>query len=257
MKCEDAHYNMLRGMYFDGEKDIGDAKIVWSNAIDDSIWNYATRIDTQNSLEIIKRASSFLLTKNRNPTFYLTPACRPSSFSKILESQGFVNEYSDAWMFFKGSSKDIEIPSGIDIGMVKNLGDMDLFCDIYNGAYSSGSGQYSFPEEYGLAVLASFKNQTGGVIAEHYLAYVDGPCPVGILSLISKDSLFGIYNIGTLPSFEGIGIGSALTLFAVKRAIEMDASEIFLQTEKDSPNEGFYGRRGFETKFLSMCYVKH
>lgn len=254
-RCEKAHYDILKGMYYSGETDLGEAKIVWNDEISDLMWNYGTRIKTQgHAKDLIERVSDFLNHKKRQPAFYITPFCEPANLDVILESLGFEHVFTDAWMFFDGKPY-VKIPPGIQLKLVETEADMLLFKKVYDTAYSSGSGPYSFPPEYGVAVLNSFHRQIEGVTADNYLAF-DGKTPLGILSLLSQGDLFGIYNVGTHPSFQGKGIGSILTLLATRDALEKGAQAIFLQTEKESSNEQFYRNRGFITCFIGKCYAK-
>jgi len=251
-RCENVHYNLLMGMYFSGQANIGKSTIVWSDTIPDYIWNYGTRIKSKRDSEgTISEVADFLQKKKRKPAFYLTPFCIPVNFFQILESQGYVCKSTDAWMFFRGNPI-VQIPYNLKVKRVENKTDMLFFKEVYDAAYSSKNGTYCFPPEYGIAVFNSYDRQETNVTVRNYLVF-DNETPVGILSLLSKDGLFGIYNVGTIPSFQKRGIGSTLTNLAISKAIIEGAKAIFLQTEKDSPNESFYKKQGFITYFEAKC----
>jgi len=253
--CVETSYSLMRGMYCDCEDDLGDVKVISSATIADSVWNHGTLINTKDAGSTIEKVSDALSKLGRRPAFYVTPFCNLLQSDTTLESAGFKAQFADAWMFFNGKKPKFEKPDWMQIRLVQDKKDMELFKGVYDAAYSKGRGVYQFPESYGEAVLNSFGNQLPGVTARRYLAF-EGDTAVGILSLFSQHGLFGIYNVGAVPRTHRSGIGSTLVLQAVNDALDDGAVAIFGQTEHGSRNERYWRRFGFETKFVARCYDK-
>ena len=254
--CEDTHYKLLCGMYFDKEEKVHGATVVYSNNLSDLLWNYGTRVNLAAKIdEVIESVSRILTLRGRTPAFYLPSYNEIPDLLQSLVDTGFQAQFRDAWMFWDKNPPEA-VDSKFRFSFVENPKDMDQFAGIYDDAYRGGDGPYAFPPEYTKAVRSSYKSHVAGVLARNYLAHDRDGEVVGILSLISKGRLYGVYNVATIPSKQGRGIGSSLILKSVHDAFKMGAKAIFLQTEPDSTNEAFYRNRGFSTKFLATCYSK-
>ena len=263
IKIERAHYDMWFGMYYDREEfrhfdddpdSVPDWSFVSSSDISDPTMNHAKEINTKDPERVITEATERFLAIERKPSFYITPNCSPSDLEERLSSKGFRISSIDAWMFFARQGSFRSVPQ-MGLWVVKSRDEMGIFGEIYRKAFSSGQGPYSFPPEYANAVVNSIGRQRRGVEVTHYVAHLNYT-PAGILSLIRSRDIYGIYNVGTAPEFQRRGIGTALTLTAIKKASDSGAQTIFLQTEAASKNEIFYKKLGFETKFYGTFMVK-
>ncbi|MBB6673641.1 GNAT family N-acetyltransferase [Cohnella nanjingensis] len=84
-----------------------------------------------------------------------------------------------------------------------------------------------------------------------YLAELDG-VPVAIATSFNQGEVAGIYNVGTLPSVRGKGIGRAVTVHAVREARDAGASLAVLQASK--MGEPVYRRIGFQDGLMIGLY---
>jgi len=268
-ELEWAHYYMQVGMYLSGFKKISNAILVYSDIIDDYYWNYATMIDINDKKslttlnKVLEDIENFYISMNRNPACYITPQTNPHELPTILNEREYKLAFSDAWMMFKSrkiNNKRIR-NKDLVIKTVKNLEDLGTFIKVFEISFGDSSEEdpYSgLPPSYKKAIYNSFTNEEyqKEKTVTHYLGILDDK-PVGITTLITYKKFGGIYNVGVIPEYRKQGIGSTLSLKAVKDALEKFNEDIvFLQTEYGSYVEKFYKKLGFETVFRGDCYVK-
>ena len=91
--------------------------------------------------------------------------------------------------------------------------------------------------------------------AKHYLAYVEGK-PVGTTTLFSLKKTGGIFNVGTLKDYRRRGIGTTLTVHALKESIEEGNDLHTLQTTKGGNTEQLYKEIGFTIDHIISYFVK-
>ena len=247
-ECEEIHYQLLTGMFYDEEIKIGDSKVMLNHSVEDSSWNHATRTDTENPEKSIEAITEFMFDKNRTPAICLTPICKPGSLEKALILSGFDITAEETWMTYQGNQ--IQKVTA-DILTVKNLNQLSSFKKIYGKVF--GSPEEPIPQDSDGIVNAwinyYFKKNKDSIL-ENYL-YFEKNQPVGIGTLLGKNGFFGIYNVGTLPEFEGQGIGTKILQHMINQALKNKAKNIFLQT---LDKEKFYAKRGFKTEFVGKCY---
>lgn len=258
-EAENSHYEFQIGCYFSNSRNIEGASLFWNDKIRDSFWNYATKINANESSleELIKRIIAFFRAKNRQPTIYFTPFTKPRSLPEILKKFGFVPKYKDAWMFYEQSEPNITIPQGFTIKQVKTIDEMKTFVNIFHQAYGGSSSEEPYgalPKEYGECLLDSFLKPQKGKIVVNYLGFLDSK-PISIATLIYSGNFGCVYNVGTVPTYRGRGFGAALSLNAVADSIKNNANIVFLQTEQGSFNEKYYTNLGFYTKFICEGFV--
>lgn len=88
-----------------------------------------------------------------------------------------------------------------------------------------------------------------------YLAKIRGE-PAGTLLSYYEDGVAGIYCVGTLPKFRGIGVASKMLEVAIKDSEKRgDHMQCLQNLEGDKVRE-FYELRGFETVFVKRVYRK-
>lgn len=87
-----------------------------------------------------------------------------------------------------------------------------------------------------------------------FAGYLDGR-PVAVSSLVMAGDLAGIYAVATLPEARGRGVGSAMTLHAMREGRRRGARQAVLQaTPMGRP---IYERIGFAQVFDYVCYLQH
>ena len=257
-EAENQHYKFQIGCYFSGSKKIQGALLLWSNKIKDFYWNYATKINIDESIlqKLVKNIIDFYKSKNRQPAIYFTPFTTPKNLPALIRKFGFQSKYQDTWMFYEKAEPKVAMPEKFVIKQVETKEEMKVFVDIFNQCYGGATPEEPYgalPKEYGECLVDSFTQQRGKKII-HYLGLFDKK-PVGIATLIFSGDYGCIYNVGTIPNHRKKGIGSALTLNAVTDSIKNSAKIVFLQTEQGSFNERYFTSLGFSTKFVGEGFV--
>jgi len=248
-KTEEIHYDLLSGMYFTGEKDFGDTKVMWHNELQDEEWNYGTRIQTKNPESTISKVSKFLINNNRKPGFYLTPFYKTGDLEKKLQKLGFETEIKDSWMFLEKTILKKDLPKWVRIKKINKEKEMIDFVEVYSEGF--GIEEKSYEE----AIIKSWERKPRDVNVNNYIVY-DKNNPISIISLINKEKFYGIYNLATKSNMRKKGIGTGILYHAVKEIQQNPQNVIFLMTEENSNPERFYEKLGFETKFKAKGYIK-
>jgi hypothetical protein len=257
--AENLHYKFQMGCYFSGSKKISGATLLWNDRIKDFFWSYATNVNLNEKTlqKSIEKIVSFFKEKGRRPTVYFTPSTRPRNLPQILERSGFKPKYNDAWMFYERNEPKIAMPQGFVIKEVKTKAEIKIFVNTLNKSYSGATPEEPYgaiPPEYGKCLYDSFKGSARGIRTIHYLGILSKK-PVALSTLIYSGRFGCIYNIGTIPSFRGKGIGTAITMHTVADAMKNKVRIIFLQTEQGSFNEKYFASLGFSTKFIGKGLV--
>ena len=93
-------------------------------------------------------------------------------------------------------------------------------------------------------------------IGKYYVAYVEGK-PVGTSFLFSLMKTGGIFNVGTIEEYRKRGIGTALTVHAIKGSIREGNDLHTLETTKEGNAERLYKKIGFVTDHTATWYTKN
>ncbi|MDE1869063.1 MAG: GNAT family N-acetyltransferase [Candidatus Micrarchaeota archaeon] len=253
---ERAHYLLQKGILFTGKKRIKGAELLYSDAVSDPYWNYATSVNVRtitkgNMLEAI---ISFYSERKALPALYI--ASGDNRIGRALARYGFKAKYADSWMVYTGR-KIRDNNSGVVVKKVSNKGEMRHFTRIFETVYGlKGTGPYkSLEKGYGKALFGAFGHKQKGKSVAFYLAYLGGK-PVGCAMLVTSGRYAGLYGLGVLQRYRGRGIARALTARRIADARQMGANIIFLQTEKGSINEKIFKKMGFKTELIGRCFVR-
>ncbi|MZQ85590.1 GNAT family N-acetyltransferase [Paenibacillus sp. 5J-6] len=104
-------------------------------------------------------------------------------------------------------------------------------------------------------VITHFNESSGfgeQPICRHYFAFLDGR-PVGAASAFYNGETIGIYNVATLEAYRGLGIGSALTAYAIREAKAAGAALAVLQSSEIGL--GIYRKLGFQDEVEIGYYL--
>jgi len=87
-----------------------------------------------------------------------------------------------------------------------------------------------------------------------YIAYANNS-PAGCTALFEKNSLLGLYCLGTLAKYRSKGIATALIAVSADIAKEKDL-KLFLQSFKADGLINYYVKRGFTQIYTKEIYTK-
>lgn len=251
----------MNGIFFDDiEKRQGFFVAMNDKLKDLTTWNFggAINIGKNKSEYFIVDVEEIFVRKERNPTFYLTPATAPVSLESRLKDRGYELAFQDAWMIFAG--KDITQPKTLsEIKPVSTVEDMRVFAELFMSAHQ---GQLSLdnpyaglPSVYMEVLMDSFLNSDNREKLTYYLGLQEGR-PVCYGGLAAINNVAQLFAIGTDPEYRKRGFGSAMTNLLTTEAVKKDIPKPFLLTEAGSKNETFYSKLGYKTSFVGRAYSK-
>ncbi len=255
-KVEEVNWRMNKGFWISNIEETKEARFVFSDVIKDFFWNFATGIETEDPENLIEEIEEFYRKREREPAAYITPNTEPEDLQSFLEEKGFSCQARDAWMFFQGG--EVYRSRRLDFRLVDSDERAEKYMDVFRKSYGGAGENETYGElpEYYIEVLKnSFERQLSTEKIRDFLAFRDEEL-VGIGTVNFQDGFAGLFSIGVLPEHRGKGIGSEIVAFLVEKAQERSPEEIFLQTEKDSKNEEFFKKNGFETEFEGKIMVK-
>jgi ribosomal protein S18 acetylase RimI-like enzyme len=108
-------------------------------------------------------------------------------------------------------NENLQRPSALTIEQVQDLDTLKAWCHIANTCF-----EWSDVAESAFFTLMSESLDTQ-VPFYHYMGYLNGE-PVATSSLLLGAGVAGIYNVATLPDARRQGIGTAITLAALRDA---------------------------------------
>lgn len=262
-EIESTHLLFQKGMYFSEIVQKNGYILAYSNIIEDSYWNYATLINSDEAERLSNEVEAFFTNRSKKTAFYLTSYSSYSNlYEQFLLNSGYKKEFVDSWMIFDMNKKKTMDPylAGKELSIVKvrNLEDMHIFVEVFKKAYGGESAEDVYgtlPEYYYKALLNSFFYKEGNKKVINLIGYLNN-APIVIATYISANNYAGIYNVGTINKYRGKGFGSIMSATAISDAIVAGSKIIFLQTEHGSYVENFYSKLGFVKHFNGGCFVK-
>ena len=171
--------------------------------------------------------------------------CTPVDLVERLEDRGVVREIEP----MPGMALELDrlppasetpVPARLRIEPVIDAAGLAALAEPFGSAFGFSAD--------GLAsVIAAFADfAASGVQDElHHWVGFEGDRPVASASVLVRDGVAGLYNVGTLAGARGRGYGAALTLAALRGAIDVGAWAAILHS---SPSGlPIYERLGFRT----------
>ena len=166
------------------------------------------------------------------------PATRPAVLGTRLEAYGFTREGGPTGMAIDllAMNQDPAMPSELTIERVENLEHYGILGEVC----AKGFGMPDFVAEPMSDLFGCLSSDTR---IRYYLGRLDGE-PVACSMLYLGAGVAGIYNVATLASARGRGIGAAITLAPLRYARDLGYRVGILQASK----MGFpvYRRLGFQ-----------
>jgi len=178
--------------------------------------------------------------------FRISSLTRPKSFASLLEGHGFERKEEQSVMVFEG--KLVEDKLNPDV-KVKEISESEI--DVYNKLLLTiFEMPIKWKEGWDKIILEWMRKG-----CKCYLAYVEGK-PVGTCALFSLMKTGGIFNVGTLKEYRRRGIGTTLTIHAVRDSINEGNDLHILQTVKGGYAERLYKKIGFVIDHTISYFVK-
>jgi ribosomal protein S18 acetylase RimI-like enzyme len=170
--------------------------------------------------------------------WWALPSSRPENLAAILGEQGLIA--GDAWPGMAVPLADLIEPpevDGLEIRRVSDEATYDTYESVFAPILSPGPAF--------TAALAAASRRIGFALDApevHFVGYLAGE-PVATTSLITAGGAAGIYNVTTVESARGRGIGAALTAHAIRFGARRGLEVATLQAS--SMGRPVYERLGF------------
>jgi GNAT superfamily N-acetyltransferase len=222
----------------------------FSDAIQDRYWNFLIPLvdDLDKLRSQVETIGQFYDTIDQHPTLYgdeeFLADVRPH-----LETPGMACVTQDAWMELQ-DSQDHEPRDDIEITTVRTEAEKQTFLSIFDAAFGEDE---PLPQTYLEGIRRALDEDWGAGVTRNILLKADGTA-AGIGTVAINNGNAFLYNIATLPSHQGNGLGTAATHEAIRTAQDHGVDRIVLQAEAGSYVEDFYRDRGFETIFTAAGY---
>lgn len=235
---------------FGSKTDLGNATVACYPEIPLYVLNHAANINIQP-----ERASEFVNEiehhfKTQKVPFAcvrITPLTQPPTFINTVQAAGFRAEGGKQSVMVLNQPV-LPTPSNqIEIKTVNSNADVDLFDQLMFEIFE-------MPKEW----KTDFDNFTQECLQngwQFYLAYLEGKA-VGTAALFSAGGIGGVFDVGTLPQYRKMGIGSVLTLRALNDSVADGNQLQTLQAEAGGNAEHLYKKLGFTVDHTVQFYAK-
>jgi ribosomal protein S18 acetylase RimI-like enzyme len=251
-------FELMKGMYFDECQENEGYAFFKSNIINDNFWNFATCMTYQDFQKdrFLENVESTLKQQDRVPCIYIPTFMENSDLIReYLSSNSYQIKDHEAFMFFSNKSLDINVKNRVS--EVKSKEELKAFLDVLNDAFG---GEPTEENPYGGSVDASYEKALEKSLDNsqgrfHHMVLFEDNRPVSIATLTYKEGYGGLYNVGTKFKYQNKGYGKQIIKVCIDKFNELGGGKLYLFTEKDSKNELWYKKLGFETTFINEQYV--
>jgi ribosomal protein S18 acetylase RimI-like enzyme len=254
-----AHVRLQIGCYFTAVNTTTFGDVATSRHITDHYWNSLSGFPNADLASLEAGAAPFFHSKQRNLAFYLDPTTASKRLLTELESASYEIE-PEIWLGIDRALNEPGAPGAVLIEAVTqdSLPDfLRVFSQAFGGPATEKDGYGDIPPAYLAALEDSYSGtQTlPGVTQRHFVAYVES-IPIACASVHYDETFGGLYNVGTIPSHRGKGIGTALSLHALNHAITAGVRRVFLQTQPNGSVQRLYEKLGCAKLFEAAIAYK-
>lgn len=244
------HIEAQRGMFIDEAARAADGSGVWifSAREPEPTWNLFAVLDADLALRHETRIAREFEARGREPVWYLAdsdgvsrPPPLPAPWRRFS---------SDCWMTRDGADPAPPTP-GLSLARVETAADAESFNRLYADAFWDGE-----PDPGAAVPIPNDVPGAGGWMETRHWIIRESGVPKALLTAVSCGGLTALYNVGTLRSERGRGLGRALLQMGLAEEARRGATRFFLLTERDKPLEAFYRRFGFRTVTTGGYYRK-
>ncbi|SEP29564.1 N-acetylglutamate synthase, GNAT family [Methylobacterium sp. UNC300MFChir4.1] len=233
----DAHVAALTGSLIDGvEHGPGGAGYVWSRSIPDPTVNFAFGVHRPDQFAW---AGAAALGRARAPAFLARDDGEIALLRALFEPAIF---YPARWMVARELPAPAPAGSAVTVQATPAPGpDFErVFAHL-----SDAPGVRTHLRRYYIPALRAARGRHGLVTL--HLVLRDAAGPAACASLYLRGETAGLYNVSTRADRQRRGLGTAVTVAALREARARGAAQVFLQCPADGRTEALYARAGFRT----------
>jgi GNAT superfamily N-acetyltransferase len=166
---------------------------------------------------------------NQRPfRWWVTPDGDPPHLAPLLLSHGLRQAFESTGMWGPMDAMRLDLREAADVTIrrVTNLAEMQIWADVLLAGFGLPASDASL-------WLAAYERLGLGTVAPwaHFIAFLHDE-PVATSSVLLRGELAGIYHVVTLPAARGRGIGSVITVAALRHASDAGATVAALQASE-------------------------
>jgi GNAT superfamily N-acetyltransferase len=218
-----------------------DCATLYANSvmIDDPFFNRVTDIDCKEFCAMLDSAEREFAKRKVKLFVY----CLSNERLKTeLQKRKYVLHDTMSVLLYESRYK-LKYSTDISIEKVKR-DKMEDWVNVYCSSFDS--------ENWKNEIMRRVSNSFGSF--QLYIANMKGS-PAGCVALFERNSLLGLYCLGTLTKYRGKGIASALVAISADIAKENEL-KLFLQSFKGDGFINYYVKRGFTQIYTKEIYTK-
>ena len=254
----DAHLQMQVGTYFTSITLIDSGlRYAYSQRIKDYYWNFGCvtipnlRIEKNHIPEIRDVAAKY----GRDAAILVIGS--DDRTRELLDDIQAEPLSSEAWMVFDPSLATLSYSAQSQFEISRSNYPDNGFLKVFRDAYGTqdiegGIGYSDLPDYYPESLEKGSVNNN--VKCWHFTVLSSDGAPAAIASVYIFEKFACLYNVGTIHKNRGKGYGTAVSMAALKHALSIGCSSIFLQTGADGPVERMYCKLGFQRYFIGTLY---
>lgn len=194
------------------------------------------RLDADRADDRIREMADRYRSAGVRPTWWIDPYTMPADLGERLKTEGLVSEAVPAMRLDSTAVPDLKLPDGVTLSWAVDP-------ELLRAAMHLIARGFGMPEELGGALADLMAPITRpGSPARTVVARLDG-APVASGQGILVGEGVAIFNVATLESARGQGIGATVTLAVLRDAIERGAR--FGVLESSAMGHSVYRRIGF------------
>lgn len=147
-------------------------------------------------------------------TWWIGPLSEPANLDQRLEAHGLMHGANNAGMVadLENLEEEVTAPAGLEIKRVANQSDLQMWLQVAADVFQMPDFAASFMAEY----FSSLGHEPDAPV-QHFVARLNER-PVACATVFLDGSVAGIYTVGTVTKARRQGVGTAVTLAALRHA---------------------------------------
>jgi ribosomal protein S18 acetylase RimI-like enzyme len=230
--------------------------LVWfETGIRDSLLNAVlyTKLSSSSIDAMIEKLKLHFCARSLPMSWYIGPSTQPGDLAKRLEAQGFGFADQAVGMAIDLQQQTVIASKNPEDLVIERIADVRSIVTWVN-LLQLGFG-YSDEFAHAAYRLCLDFDFVDGRATYHYLGILNG-APAATSTLLLSDGVAGICDVSTAPPARGMGLGTALTLAAIRDAQKMGYHVLVLRSSGLA--EEMYRRIGFRKycvfdRYSSSC----
>ena len=255
----DIHINGQLHLYASNVIEKENYKIILSDLIDDSYWNYAYLKNVSTDLsKIWEEINSEMKKSNREPAIYITSNICSEELERKIKDINLECLYTDVWMVIEDLENFRNYRSKLNL-KVNRVGE-DLKEEFVQAIMDGFSGDNpddpyeSLSDGYRIALEQSMEKNDSQYKIVNYAGIFNEEV-IATATVLYKGNKAIIYNITTNKKFQKQGVCKQMMSEIIEDLSKIGIQIVCLQTEQGFYTEQVYKNMGFKEVMIGRAYV--